>query len=378
MLKDPDELDRLARNEERMGRAVAREEAIPRSPVETAEPRGDAGVQAQMAPQETESRNPVVQAEDDEIGETDEIPLGVVRDDPMDDDDGYMRNDLPEPLQEATDGLTPLQQESGDEGGQAVPCELDSDSDGETDAGGAEPPAKRPREIYAIVPGSPGAWPCSDGEVHTRETSVNVGPCLSSRAHGCAPLPECRSAAPREELQQLLASSEVKRILGELDKLADLKMLAGRSKQAPLAASQYASECAEVYSPPRITAVAGRMGLKPAWALDLTTVDDEGKPWDFSRADQRKKAMKKLKDDTPLMLVACPMCGPFSTISELNYANMTEKEIREKLHGAMLHMKFALTLCLQQYLAGRLFMFEHPAGASSWSTKMMADMLSRK
>ena len=256
--------------------------------------------------------------------------------------------------------------------------ELDSDSDGETDAGGAEPPAKRPREIYAIVPGSPGAWPCSDGEVHTRETSVNVGPCLSSRAHGCAPLPECRSAAPREELQQLLASSEVKRILGELDKLADLKMPAGRSKQAPLAASQYASDCAEVYSPPRITAVAGRMGLKLAWALDLTTVDDEGKPWDFSRADQRKKAMKKLKDDTPLMLVACPMCGPFSTISELNYANMTEKEIREKLHGAMLHMRFALSLCLQQYLAGRLFMFEHPAGASSWSTNMMADMLSRK
>ena len=44
----------------------------------------------------------------------------------------------------------------------------------------------------------------------------------------------------------------------------------------------------------------------------------------------------------------------------------------------MLHMKFALTLCLQQYLAGRLFMFEHPAGASSWSTKMMFDMLSRE
>ena len=120
------------------------------------------------------------------------------------------------------------------------------------------------------------------------------------------------------------------------------------------------------------------MGLKPAWALDLTTVDDEGKPWDFSLADQRRKAMRKLKEDKPLMLVACPMCAPFSTINELNYANMEESEIRKKLHDAMLHMKFALTLCLQQYLAGRLFVFEHPAGASSWSTKMMTDMLSRE
>ena len=237
-----------------------------------------------------------------------------------------------------------------------MPCELDSDSDEEEDAGGTEPPAKRPREIYALTTGSPGAWSCP----------------------GSDSLPECRSAAPQSELQQLLASSEVKRILGELDKLADLKVPAGRIKKVQPAASQWTSDCAEVYSAPRITAAASRMGLKPAWAMDLTTVDDEGKPWDFSRADQRRKALRKLKEDKPLMLVACPMCGPFSTINELNYANMKESEIRKKLHEAMLHMKFALTLCLQQYLAGRLFMFEHPAGASSWSTKMMTDMLSRE
>ena len=85
-----------------------------------------------------------------------------------------------------------------------------------------------------------------------------------------------------------------------------------------------------------------------------------------------------LIEDKPLMLVACPMCGPLSTMNELNYAHMSEGEIKERLHGAMLHMKFALTPCLQQYMAGRLFLFEHPAGASSWSTKMMFDMLSRE
>ena len=38
--------------------------------------------------------------------------------------------------------LPPLQQESDDEGGQAVPCEQDSDSD---DEGGEEPPSKKAR-----------------------------------------------------------------------------------------------------------------------------------------------------------------------------------------------------------------------------------------
>ena len=42
-----------------------------------------------------------------------------------------------------------------------------------------------------------------------------------------------------------------------------------------------------------------------------------------------------------------------------------------------MHMIFALMMCLQQFLAGRLFMFEHPAGASSWGTKMLHEMLGR-
>ena len=54
-----------------MGRAAAREEPIPRSPVETAKPRGDAGVQMQFEP-------PDVQAEGEVIEEADDIPIGIV------------------------------------------------------------------------------------------------------------------------------------------------------------------------------------------------------------------------------------------------------------------------------------------------------------
>ena len=120
------------------------------------------------------------------------------------------------------------------------------------------------------------------------------------------------------------------------------------------------------------------MRMKRAWALDLTTLDEQGSPWDFSLASQRKKALKLLEKDKPLLLVACPMCGPFSSINDLNYARMSAEEIQVKLEDAMMHMRFALCLCLKQIAAGRLFMFEHPAGASSWGTKMMQEMLGKE
>ena len=99
---------------------------------------------------------------------------------------------------------------------------------------------------------------------------------------------------------------------------------------------------------------------------------------DFSKPEQRKRALKRLKEDKPLMLIACPMCGPFSSLNELNYARMSEQRVKERFHDAMMHMRFALSLSIQQYNAGRMFLFEHPAGASSWGTKMMTEMLARE
>ena len=53
---------------------------------------------------------------------------------------------------------------------------------------------------------------------------------------------------------------------------------------------------------------------------------------------------------------------------------MAPEEIKEKLKTAMEHLKFSLDLCLRQYKAGRLFVFEHPTSASSWSTAMLQQM----
>jgi hypothetical protein len=86
------------------------------------------------------------------------------------------------------------------------------------------------------------------------------------------------------------------------------------------------------------------------------------------------KAQKRVDDEKPELLVVCPMCGPFSTWQAINYQSMSEAEVRDKLTGALKHLKYALELCHRQWKAGRMFIFEHLVAATSWGTKMMAAM----
>ena len=71
------------------------------------------------------------------------------------------------------------------------------------------------------------------------------------------------------------------------------------------------------------------------------------------------------------LLIASPMCAAFSTLQNLNYSKMTAAEVREKVRVAMDHLDFALELCEMQARAGRIFMFEHPVAARSWSPELV-------
>ena len=93
---------------------------------------------------------------------------------------------------------------------------------------------------------------------------------------------------------------------------------------------------------------------------------------------KRKKAKEKIKNDKPFMLIVCPMCGPFSSASNFNYINKTKEEVKDQLEKAMDHINFAVELCIMQLNAGRLFLFEHPAGASTWETKVMKSLRARE
>ncbi len=139
-------------------------------------------------------------------------------------------------------------------------------------------------------------------------------------------------------------------------------------------------DVAEVYSPPRITKMARRMGLKAGWALDLTEVDPEdNQPWDFSIEEKMKRAKKFVDQDKPTMLIVCPMCGPFSKLQEVfDYPKFSKEDVETKLREALEHLRFAIDLCLQQHEQGRFFLFEHPASASSWYSQAVIALNSIK
>ena len=218
----------------------------------------------------------------------------------------------------------------------------------------------------------------SDGDAEMSDEDQGRAAAPRKRARLGNLNPSSEAIAMMEELQAIMESSTVKRVIKDLDKLPEFKMkIKKRRQQLPTLATGWRTECAEVYSPPRITKIASDMGLRPAWALDLTTVDpDDGQHWDFTRACMRQKALELLERDQPLLVLVSPMCGAFSAMNNINYSRMRLKDIHTKLKAAMQHVRFALELCVRQYDAGRLFLFEHPATATSWSTEMMQQMLS--
>ena len=125
-------------------------------------------------------------------------------------------------------------------------------------------------------------------------------------------------------------------------------------------------DVAEVYSPPRIAEMARQMGLRGGWSLDLTTCDKDGRPWDFNCKTMRNCAVRLLLEDKPRLLIGSPMCGPFSTMNQINYARMTTEEVQQKLDYGRKHLEFCMKLYEIQWREGRYFLHEHPDGASSW------------
>ncbi len=78
------------------------------------------------------------------------------------------------------------------------------------------------------------------------------------------------------------------------------------------------------------------------------------------------EARALMRKDKPFMLTLSPMCGPFSSIQGLfSYPGRPVPEVRQRLADGLAHVRFALEFCIEQQQAGRLFMFEHPAGAST-------------
>ena len=133
----------------------------------------------------------------------------------------------------------------------------------------------------------------------------------------------------------------------------------------------------EVYSRPRIANMAEQMGFRAGWGLDITTCNETGEPWDFNCPRMRNEAVRTLLRDKPRLSIGSQMCGPFSSINNLNYARMIEEEKHERISYGRKHLEFCCKLYEIQWREGRYFMHEHPQSASSWHEGCIKRLLHR-
>ena len=131
----------------------------------------------------------------------------------------------------------------------------------------------------------------------------------------------------------------------------------------------------EVWSPPRVTALASEYGLSPGTAYDIETKDELGNPWDFDKPEQRNKCIKEILTQRPAFLIGSPMCTAFSILQGLNRSRMDPIKWEAMWNKGVRHMLFAIKLYRIQHDAGRFFLHEHPASASSWRLPEMQSLM---
>lgn len=165
---------------------------------------------------------------------------------------------------------------------------------------------------------------------------------------------------------QLCNREILKSMVDDLDRECTKKVQRRAMKKASTASSGGGADVAEAYSPPRLTTTAERLGYRHSFALDLTTTNADGEKWDLSNRKMQEKALKLLDEEAPWLLMVSPPCTPFSALQAWNFPRQEQAVVEQKMKEGIQHMAFAVLLCLRQAKAGRKFVLEHPAGATSW------------
>jgi len=91
--------------------------------------------------------------------------------------------------------------------------------------------------------------------------------------------------------------------------------------------------------------------------------------------ENRRKAEKLLDETQPVLLIGSVMCTMFSVMKTLFRPHMGEEKFQKELKKARRHLNFVVSLYERQAAAGRYFLHEHPAQASSWQEECVLKML---
>ena len=129
----------------------------------------------------------------------------------------------------------------------------------------------------------------------------------------------------------------------------------------------------EVFSPERVGEMAECHGLVQGAAFDLQN------GWDLNDEKQRLKMEKILDEQKPTLLIGSPPCVKFSILMNLlmgkNLSSERRAQFHQELDEAISQLRFCFKLYRKQIAAGRYFLHEHPASASSWELHEVQELM---
>jgi len=146
---------------------------------------------------------------------------------------------------------------------------------------------------------------------------------------------------------------------------------------ATLAVEIAAVDIAEVYSPHRFTARASEFQLRPGFAADLEELRPDGEHWDLSRKEDEAILAELQTQQDPYLLTGGPPCELFSQLQAISWAKQDPARREERWALAKHHLRVATDCYWRQIHRGRLFLHEHPWGASSWKEPEITALSSR-
>jgi len=137
----------------------------------------------------------------------------------------------------------------------------------------------------------------------------------------------------------------------------------------------------EICSPPRMTRAARvlkKLNITPGFALDITTKDENGEPWDFDKLEQKRKAERLVCETEPDLLMGGPMCKDFSPWQRINRAKSSCPEKYDTAKdSSRRHLEFICRVYEVQDRSGHLFLHGHPLEASSWDEECIGRVANR-
>ena len=74
--------------------------------------------------------------------------------------------------------------------------------------------------------------------------------------------------------------------------------------------------------------------------MDLTSVDNRGRVWDFDDPKRRADAWRLTKQTKPDLIIGSPMCTPFSNLLAMSPAYKETPKYKNLLGRATEHLKF--------------------------------------